>query len=378
MHVVAPATFGGLERVVQMLGMGLRGMGHEVHIVSVVAEPGAGEPFLFPLSDAGVNTHQIVVSARGYARERAAIAALCRRLRPDAVHTHGYRPDVLDAGVARHFGIPVITTAHGFTGGPWRNRVYEYLQRRAFRRFDAVVAVSRPLSDCLARAGVSRSRIHTLPNAWRRISPALDRDAARGELAMPRADFAVGWVGRLSAEKGPDVLLEALTHLNDVPLTVSMIGTGVQQLALKARASRLGVAARIRWHGEVPDAERVYTAFDVCVLSSRTEGTPVALFEAMAAGVPVVATAVGGVPDVLTSEEAVLVASEDPGALAAGIRDVYAHPAAAARRARAARVRLEREFGVGPWLDRYVEIYRLVARGGGGGGGGGALTPVAA
>src|SRR5207249_5951339 len=265
MHVVAPATFGGLERVVQMLGMGLRGMGHEVHIVSVVAEPGAGEPFLFPLSDAGVNTHQIVVSARGYARERAAIAALCRRLRPDAVHTHGYRPDVLDAGVARHFGIPVITTVHGFTGGTWRNRVYEFLQRRAFRRFDAVVAVSRPLRDRLARAGVARSRIHTLPNAWRRIAPALDRDAARRTLGISREDFVVGWVGRLSVEKGPDVLLEALPHLNTVPLTISLIGggTGAEQRALRARADKLGVADHIRWHGVVPDAERVYTAFDV-------------------------------------------------------------------------------------------------------------------
>jgi len=364
LHVVAPAEVGGLERVVQMLGTGLLGLGHAVHVVSVVTDPGGAEPFLGPLSEAGVATHQIVVSARSYARERAAIAALCERLRPDAVHTHGYRPDLIDAGVARQFGIPVITTAHGFTGGTWRNRVYEYLQRRAFRRFDAVVAVSRPLSDRLARAGVPRSRIHIVPNAWRRMAPALDRDTARHALGIPREDFVVGWVGRLSAEKGPDVLLEALPHLNDVPLTVSMIGVGdaVQQLALQARAGELGVADRIRWHGVVRDAERVYAAFDACVLSSRTEGTPVVLFEAMAAGVPVVATTVGGVPDVVSVEEAVLVRSEDPLALASGIRDVYEHAAAAARRARAARARLEREFAVGPWLGRYVEIYRLVTR----------------
>ncbi|PYO73016.1 MAG: hypothetical protein DMD64_08725 [Gemmatimonadetes bacterium] len=207
-----------------------------------------------------------------------------------------------------------------------------------------------------------------------RIAPALDRDAARRTLGIPREDFVVGWVGRLSVEKGPDVLLDALPHLNTVPLTISLIGggTGAEQRALRARADKLGVADRIRWHGVVPDAERVYTAFDVCVLSSRTEGTPVVLFEAMAAGVPIVATAVGGVPDVLSAEEAVLVASEDPVGLAAGIRDVYAHAAAAARRARAARLRLEREFGVGPWLDRYAGIYRLITRGGG------ASAPVAA
>lgn len=370
MHVVAPGAFGGLERIVQMLGSGLQGLGHEVHVVSVVVDPTASEPFRASLAEAGVHTHQIVVSSRAYARERAAIAALCRRLRPDAVHTHGYRPDVIDAGVARHCRIPVVTTVHGFTGGGWRDRFYEYLQRRALRRFDAVVAVSRPLSDCLARAGVRPSRIHTLPNAWCPRVPPLDREAARRTLGIPRDDFVVGWVGRLSREKGPDVLLEALPHLNDVPLAVSVIGAGVEEPALRARALARGVADQIRWHGVVPDAERLFAAFDVCVLSSRTEGTPVVLFEAMAAGVPVVATAVGGVPDVLSPEEAVLVRSEDAAALAAGIRDVYTHPAAGARRAQSARVCLERDFGVGPWLDRYVGIYRLVSRG--------ASTPVAA
>ena len=98
------------------------------------------------------------------------------------------------------------------------------------------------------------------------------------------------------------------------------------------------------------------------MLSSRTEGTPVVLFEAMAAGVPIVTTAVGGVPDVVSREEAALVPSEDSRALAEGIRDVYTHTAAAARRARAARTRLERDYSVGPWLERYTNIYRLVAR----------------
>src|SRR2546430_7736681 len=104
MHVVAPCEFGGLERVVQMLGTGFGSLGHEVHVVSVVTESGAAEAFHGPLSEAGVATHEIVLSARSYARERAVIAALCQRLRPDAVHTHGYRPDVVDAGVARQLG----------------------------------------------------------------------------------------------------------------------------------------------------------------------------------------------------------------------------------------------------------------------------------
>jgi glycosyltransferase involved in cell wall biosynthesis len=362
LHVVAPAACGGLERVVQLLVTGLAGSGHDAHVACVSPDAAGVEPFVAPLAAAGIPTHPIVVGSRAYARERAAIGALCRRLSPDVVHTHGYRPDVLDASVPRHYGIPVVTTAHGFTGGPWRNRLYEYVQRRAFRRFDAVIAVARSLGERLARSGVPRSRLHVVPNAWRRSAAILERTAARRTLGLPAEGFVVGWVGRLSGEKGPDVLIDALPHLKALPLTVSIIGGGTELRSLEARATQIAVADQIRWHDVVPDAERLYTAFDVFVLSSRTEGTPVVLFEAMGAGVPIVTTAVGGVPDVVSRDEAILVPSEDSRALAEGIRDVYTHPAAAAGRARAARGRLERDFGAAPWVERYMDVYRLVAR----------------
>lgn len=370
LHIVAPAACGGLERVVQMLSTGLVASGQEVHVACVSTDAAMPEPFVAPLIARGVQIHPITVAARGYGHEREAIGGLCRRLRPAAVHTHGYRPDVIDAGVPRRAGIPVVTTAHGFTGGSWRNRVYEYLQRRAFRRFDAVVAVSRPLGERLVRAGMSPQRLHVIPNAWCRSAPALERHAARAALGLAQEGFVVGWVGRLSAEKGPDVLLEALPAISSLPLTVCLIGDGIDRPALVARAAQLRIADRIRWLGAVPNAERVFPAFDVCVLSSRTEGTPVVLFEAMGAGVPVVTTSVGGVPDVVSPAEALLVPSEAPEKLAAAIREIHEYPAAAARRAGAAADRLAREFTVGPWLERYLEIYRLVSHG--------AIAPVAA
>jgi len=360
LHVVAPIEFGGLEAIVQALAIGSRNSPVEMRVAAVIPENRADHPFLAPLRAAGVQTFPIVVAPRAYLRERAAMAEVCTRLRPHVVHTHGYRPDVVDAAVARRLKIPVVTTAHGFTGGDWKNRCYEWLQRRVVRRFDAVVAVSRPLAQDLLRSGISPERVHVIPNGWRPAAPLLDRTAARQALGGHHGDPCIGWVGRLSDEKGPDVFLESLARLRDLSWTACVLGDGPAQEALEARAAALGLRDRVHWHGRVAGAGRLYRAFDIFVLSSRTEGTPMALFEAMAAGVPIVAAGVGGVPDVVSAVEAALVPPDDPDSLAAAIRAVRSDPAAAAARARAARARLERDFDFRRWLERYEGLYRMV------------------
>ncbi len=162
-----------------------------------------------------------------------------------------------------------------------RTVLYEWLQYRAFRRFDAVVAVSRPLGDALLAAGIPRDRIHVVPNAWLRKVAFLDRAAARRALGIPEDGFRIGWVGRLSREKGPDLFLRAMGQLRDLPLQASIIGDGRERPALQRLAHELAIEHRITWHGVVPNAASFLPAFDLLVLSSRTEGTPIVLFEAM-------------------------------------------------------------------------------------------------
>jgi len=366
LHVVAPGEFGGLEAVVQALALGAPAAGLEARVAAIVPDGAVAHPFLDPLVRAGVETFAIGAGGRAYRRERRAVADVCRRLRPDVVHTHGYRADVLDAPVARALGIPVVTTVHGFTGGDWKNRCYQWLQRRALRRFDAVVAVSRRLAEELRLSGVPGGRVHLVRNAWRAPAPPLKRSAARAALdgeagdSEPR-DPCIGWVGRLSREKGPDVLLAALARLRARPWRACLVGDGPDRTALVRRAAALGLGDRVHWHGAVPEAGRLYRAFDVFVLSSRTEGTPIVLFEAMASEVPIVAAAVGGVPDVVSAAEAVLVPPEDPAALAAALAGVLDDPTGAGGRAGRARERLEREFCAEPWLRRYGAIYRAVS-----------------
>jgi glycosyltransferase involved in cell wall biosynthesis len=346
LHVVAPGQVGGLETVVLALTAGQAARGDRVHVAAVL-DGQRGEKHTF-LDSLGVEHSEIGLPARAYGRERAAIADLCSRFRPDVVHTHGYRTDVIDSGVARRMGIPTVTTVHGFTGiGGWRGRLYEYLQRRSFRQFGAVVAVSRPLVTLLRNDGVPPSRVHLISNAYAPRS-FLARDEARRTLGLGDG-FIAGWIGRLSREKAPDVFVDAISKT--VGISGAIIGSGREAPRNSPRVFMLG---------QIADAARVIAAFDVLVLSSRTEGTPMVLFEAMAARVPVVATAVGGVPDVVSEREALLVPPDRPDELARAIAEVREDPTSARARADAAAARLASEYAVAPWVERYAAVYRGV------------------
>ena len=201
------------------------------------------------------------------------------------------------------------------------------MRRRSWRFPGRSGIASSATASC--RAGCTCSRT---PGARSHSFRARRPAAGSVSRARPRS---IGWVGRLTREKGADIFLEALALLPHRAWVASIVGEGRERAALEAQAARLGIADRVRWHGLVPDAAAIYPAFDAWVLSSRTEGTPIALFEAMAARVPAVVTTVGGVPDVVTPFEAILVRPEDPAALAAAIGNLLAEGDGAAARAEA-------------------------------------------
>lgn len=361
LHLLAPAPTGGLESVVVALASGQLERGHDAAVGAIVEPEALPHPAVERLRARGVPTEVLKVPHRAYPEEVRSVRELLGRRDPDIVHTHGYRCDVVAARVARGRGFPVVSTAHGFTGGGWKNRLYERLQRRSLLSHDAVVAVSRPIAARLREAGVPSDRLHVVPNAWEAQGTLRSREEARDRLGLDPDGPVVGWVGRLSAEKGVDVLLRALALPDAAGVDASLLGEGPAEEESRRLACELGIGDRVRFHGRAPDAAALYRAFDVFVLSSRTEGTPISLFEAMEAEVPVVATRVGGVPDVVTEEQAILVEPEDPGALARAVRAVVGDPEAARERATRAKERLRERFAVGPWLVRYDEIYRSVS-----------------
>lgn len=240
-----------------------------------------------------------------------------RSARPAVVHTHTAKAGTLGRIAAAWADVPVrIHTFHGHVlGGDYfserRTRLFLEIERQIARVSSRLIVLTRAQrSDMTERLRIADARKFAIVPLgldlapFRAVDPGRDRAAARAELGLPADDRVVGIVGRLVPVKNHELMLDAFARLcaraDGVSWRLLVVGGGDERAAaLRARADRLGVGDRVRWLGWRSDLPRLYPAMDVVALTSRDEGTPVALIEALAAGVPVAATAVGGVPEVL-------------------------------------------------------------------------------
>ena len=189
--------------------------------------------------------------------------------------------------------------------------------------------------------------------------PANERGPLRASLGVPRGGLMLLAIGRLDRWKAYDRLLEALARLQRTDLHLVLVGDGDLRADLEEQARRIGVAGRVTLAGYRRDVGRLLLASDIFVISSRKEGLPMVLLEAMAARLPVVATRVGAIPDALGDGQAgVLVPAEDPGALAAAIEELAAAPERRADLAEAAQRIHAARFSRRAMGERYIELYR--------------------
>jgi glycosyltransferase involved in cell wall biosynthesis len=213
------------------------------------------------------------------------------------------------------------------------DRIYNRIDRALLPKADRLVVMSkrhqRDFSEAGERVRVIHNAILTIPTEKSRIELGSIRQ---------RGAPLVGAIGRLSPEKGVDVLIEAVSLMPSGSVSVVLAGDGPAREALEQQATALGIRSDIHFLGTVEDVGSLYRQLDLVVLPSRSEGLPNVLLEALSADVPVVATAVGAVPEVLVEEEAGrVVPPGDPRSLAEAIGDALAHGrSASARNARAA------------------------------------------
>jgi glycosyltransferase involved in cell wall biosynthesis len=367
LHAIDPGPTGLPDDAVTTLMRESARQGADV-AAAVIVEPGsAAITDWMGLESFGVRVYCYSLPSGRYLRQRARYAETLRDWRPALVHCHGARADLLAGWAAGKLRLPRVSTVHSLATGHREPRLAGWLRRRTLARFDALIAVSRLVRDHLLASGVDHRRVHLVPDALPGLAPPLTRPAARAELGLPEQGLVLGWSGRLEFEEGADILLDALPWLGDLSLTVSLLGDGSLRAMLEELARRLGVADRIRWHGERRDGSRLYTAFDCFVASARHDKDPRPLLEAMAAGVPVVAASVGAVPELLRDDEGIRVPPAAPAALALAIRATLESPAAALERAARARIHVARDFASAPWVTRHANLYRsvLAARRGG-------------
>lgn len=235
----------------------------------------------------------------GYIRERA-VKLVC---------THGYRADLVGLLAARRCGIPVVWFLRGWTGENAKIRVYEALDRTLLRCADRIVCLSQLQADRVAGLGVARGKIRIVPNAVE--PPGSTREQARGELrrrlGLAEGELLVGIAGRLSPEKGAHDLIRAVQQMAPLPAGVRFLlfGDGPLRGFLEQEIQASGLAAHVRLAGFHGDFPQLLPGLDLLVNPSHREEMPNVVLEAMAAGVPVLATAVGGVAEIAGPRQSV-------------------------------------------------------------------------
>jgi glycosyltransferase involved in cell wall biosynthesis len=310
------------------------------------------------------------------ARALLRLIRVARAFKPDVVHTHTAKAGFLgrQAALAVRPRPAIVHTFHGHVlegyFGAAKARLYLELERALGRVSDRLIGVSQATVDDLVRLGVApRERFQVLPlglDLARLAEPADSlRSETRGELEIGDDEILLVFVGRFAPIKRLSLLLEAFAKAreSDPRLRLAVVGDGDERPALERQAVELGIAADLRFLGYRRELRPVFAAADTAVLSSDNEGTPVSLIEAAAAGLPAVATDVGGVREVVGEGTGILVPSGDPAALAGAIVALAADPARRKTFGDAARKRAIDSYSAKRLLTDVDTLYReLIAR----------------
>ena len=343
--VIAELGVGGAEVVAVTVAAHAAAAGHDVRLAST---PGYR---VARLEAAGVPHLAVPMVGRNPVDLARALGRLRATEVPDLVHAHNPKATLV-ARLAYGPDVPLLSTLHGVP------RTQRGTAARILRwASDRVVVVAPHLADQLVRAGFPADRVDVVPNAVDPLPP-YDGRLARAELGLP-SDAVVGLcLARMVDQKRHDLLVEAWARVPGAGHLV-LAGDGPNRRRIEAAVARAGLDGRVHLLGERPDVARLVAASDLLVLPSDWEGLPISVLEAMAAGLPVVATRVGGL--VGLADAVRLVEPDSVAALAAGLEEVVGNPRVRAGLAVRGRLVAAERFGVDAMVARYREIYADVA-----------------
>jgi glycosyltransferase involved in cell wall biosynthesis len=357
---------GGAERVVHDLATGLDPARFESVVISL--EDAGGEVARW-LGEAGVPVRSVGMRRKLDPGARKRLASILRDERAELLHTHLLHASYLGRRAARAGGVgAVVSTVHLVERAwlPWRTLA----DRLTAPLADAVVCVSESVrSQYLARVGADAGRIRVIHNG---IAPArfrgpFDRAEIRRELGLDEADRVVASLGRLRRQKGHDIALRAFAAVarEDERARLLVVGDGPERARLERLRARLSLGERAVFTGQRRDVPEILSAADCLVAASRYEGFGLAVAEGMAAGVPVVASRVDSIPELIEDGvTGLLVPPGDADALARAVARVLGDPELARFLGARARERVSERFTLSRMLRAHEELYdELLDRG---------------
>jgi glycosyltransferase involved in cell wall biosynthesis len=312
---------------------------------------------------AGVDTYVIRERFRYDLGTVPQLKAILAKVGPAIIQTHNNKSHLLVRSLSpRRRHLWWFAFHHGDTHTNLKQRAYNQLDRLTLRSAERVITVCQAFVPQLVARGVNPDRIRILhnPAVPARVIPEADRRQLRSELGLGADEAVVLAVGRLSREKGQEYLIRALERLTPIsqPWRLLLLGSGPDLDRLKALAAALGVTRRVLFVGFRADVATFYGIANTFALPSLTEGSSNVLLEAMAAGVPIVATRVGGNPEIaLQDETALLVPAADAAALGTALMRLMTDRDLATRLAAAAKARVTTEFSEANYRRQLSSVY---------------------
>jgi glycosyltransferase involved in cell wall biosynthesis len=379
LRVIARVNMGGPALHVAYLTAGLRDRGYDTTLVAGSLARGE-DSMEFVADELGVEVERLPGLRRDISPVRDVVAVwrlaqVIRRERPAILHTHTAkagavgRMAALLAGDARP---PIVVhTFHGHVlrgyFGPLRSFGFRLLERWLARTTTALIAVSPEVRDDLVALGVAPRERFTVVRLGielaHRVADVDGREETRRALGIGPDRFTVGWIGRMTGVKRTGDVLLAFKQLRDrgVDATLCLVGDGPERDHVERRAHELGIMRSTLFLGYQEDVAPFYAAFDAMILPSGNEGTPVSAIESLAAGRPVVATRVGGVPDVVRDgEDGFLVDRGAVDQLADALARLAQDPALRERMGAAGRERVLARYAVDRLVDDVDRLYRAL------------------
>ncbi|RJR35888.1 MAG: glycosyltransferase family 1 protein [Desulfobacteraceae bacterium] len=369
LHFTSSRGFYGAERVILSLLENTDPVKYDASLASFVD---SRDPHLELLEEAArLNMPIYPVHCSGRL-DPGIIRQLIRILRTnsiDILHCHEQKSRFYGLFAARISGIPAVTTGHSWNRANLLQTAYEYIDALMLRFFDRVVPVSRKLECMMRRFGIPNHLLEVVPNG---VDPAKfrarssDVTGLRNDLGILPTERVVGNAGRLIELKGQKYLLEAARQIvrKHPEVKFIIVGDGPLKQVLSRQAASCGIEDHVVFTGFRNDMPNIYAAIDVFTLPSLDEASPMTIFEAAAAGLPIVATKVGGIGDVITNgQNGLLIEPHDVKGLCDAILYLLENESESDRMGKTAAATAQREHSIGRMVRRYEAIYeKILAR----------------